>query len=68
MDFNGDIHPECLCPIPAGNLMRQPLKAIWNGPGMQEYRRRLRDQEMTGFCNPQCLNGFLFPSQRDYDA
>lgn len=64
VDLDSHAYPDCPCRIPIGNLMKDSIKELWNGPGMQEYRRRLRDQTMRGFCNPLCLTGFVDPRLR----
>jgi MoaA/NifB/PqqE/SkfB family radical SAM enzyme len=53
----GMVFPECLCRVPAGDIFRDTLDEIWNGSVMQEYRRRITEREMAGFCDQQCVDG-----------
>jgi MoaA/NifB/PqqE/SkfB family radical SAM enzyme len=54
---HANVYPECFCPVPAGNLLTDSLADIWNGPVMQEYRRRVSSNTAEGYCSPECTSG-----------
>ena len=41
--------------VPAGNLYQQDLRAIWNGPAMRTFRRRLKAAGMLPICSRCCF-------------
>lgn len=52
---NGNVYPNCFCAIPVGNINETNFKDIWNGQKMQEYRRRIIDDNIKGFCSEDCI-------------
>ncbi len=54
----GLIFPDCLCSEGAGHAPAQDLWSVWNGPGMQEYRRALGNKRSERVCSKHCLNGY----------
>jgi len=41
---------DCLPQRSVGNLMRDPLSVVWNGPAMAEHRRRMLSSSPPGDC------------------
>jgi len=52
---NGDV---VVCPdfpdLVIGNVLDQPLREIWRGPKLQEFRRNLRDKGLFAICTRCC--------------
>ncbi|MHB9154094.1 MAG: radical SAM protein [Endomicrobiales bacterium] len=63
IDWKGNFFPDCMClpEITAGNVKDAGLAELWNGEGMQEYRRRLLAGEYQGFCKPDCISRRIPP-------
>ncbi|HLD30315.1 MAG TPA: SPASM domain-containing protein [bacterium] len=68
IDYWGNVWPDVFCwddgwkseRMPgAGNVFKSSIGQIWNGKGMQEYRRRIVQRECRGICNPECLSGLI---------
>jgi MoaA/NifB/PqqE/SkfB family radical SAM enzyme len=59
---HGHAFPECYCMIPSGNILHDSLEEVWNGPGAQEYRRRLVENRTRGFCSEACVSGQVDPA------
>ena len=58
----GNIYPECTCiTTPIGHISKMSLVEAWNGPAMQEYRRRILARRVHGWCNPICSSGQVDP-------
>ena len=55
----GNSYPECFCPgeRSTGNLLRDSIADLWNSPVMQEYRRRMSEDRIAGFCSDVCVTG-----------
>ncbi len=51
----GDVYPECLCSRSAGNITRDSLADIWNGPIMQQYRSALASDNFKEICSEYCV-------------
>ncbi len=49
---NGDVSP-CF-ELVAGNVLRQPLREIWNSPAFRDHRRRLAEQGPYPVCARCC--------------
>ncbi|HET8625846.1 MAG TPA: radical SAM protein [Thermomicrobiales bacterium] len=55
---HGDVLPCCfapfiaddLAPVTLGNVFREPLAAIWNGPAYQDFRRRFQTDTPCAIC------------------
>ncbi len=50
VDALGNARPCCFATRYVGNLVEQPLDAVWNGPHMQRMRGALRDGYVDRFC------------------
>jgi MoaA/NifB/PqqE/SkfB family radical SAM enzyme len=68
---DGDILPDCQCYLtPIGNIHRDDLTEAWNNSAMQEYRRRILEKRVQGWCNPDCTSPGINPAhwfKPDYD-
>ena len=51
-----NVFPECFCPQALGNIETDSIEQLWNGTSMQEYRRRMLEHSVRGFCNEACLS------------
>ncbi len=54
----GNIYPDCFCSKPIGNIYVDDLLSVWNSDNMQEYRKRIIDNDWE-ICNPDCKNRTL---------
>lgn len=54
---HANVYPECFCPTAAGNLLTDGISDIWNSPVMREYRKRLVERSMNGYCSQECTSG-----------
>ncbi|MBU1255522.1 SPASM domain-containing protein [Patescibacteria group bacterium] len=48
------VRADCRCPISAGNILENSLTEIWNGEGMQLYRKKLLAHDYKNFCRSEC--------------
>lgn len=55
----GYVCPACHCKEMVGNVLEDTLSDIWNNEKMQDYRRRILDQDYFDFCNPDCIKGII---------
>lgn len=65
IDYDGTVRPDCLCRIEksAGSLLENSsLEEIWNNKVMQEYRKRIVDNDYVDLCNPMCISGKITES------
>lgn len=53
----GMVRPDCLCIKDTGNVTTDSLETIWNGPAMQEYRKRILEKTFPVICNRLCVTG-----------
>ena len=51
---NGDVTMCCDNSTVLGNVNQGSIEEIWNGPGFQEMRRRMRDQGAHALCPRSC--------------
>ena len=65
---NGDVTMCCDNNTVLGNINRNSIPEIWNGPGYQDMRRRMRDEGAHAFCPHACpiLNGGKIHQQIDW--
>ena len=57
---NGDVTPCCIQGRPVvGNVFKENLDQVWNGEGMREMRRRLRDGDPVDCCRDCNYNTML---------
>lgn len=54
---SGNVYPSCFCTVPIGNINKESLFDIWNGPKMQEYRKRIIEDNIRHFCSDDCICG-----------
>jgi MoaA/NifB/PqqE/SkfB family radical SAM enzyme len=75
--WEGFVYPSCLCmcderkeneSLSVGNIVSERLERIWNGPKMQEMRRRIATNTYHSACNPNCVNGTIPRVLRDIGA
>lgn len=52
---NGDVYPSCFCKNKIGNLNYNSLEEVWNSKQMQEYRKRIIENNIKGFCGNSCV-------------
>ncbi len=52
---DGSARPDCLCEHSIGNIYTQSIEEIWNSSVMQSYRRRLAENNTTGWCSKACI-------------
>lgn len=57
LDSLGNVRPFAFCSTWVGSTEKSSLAGIWNGEGMQEYRRRLSHGDCSGLCRPECISG-----------
>lgn len=52
VDVDGTVRPCCAYPASTsmGNILRQPIRRIWNGPGFRELRRTVNTPHMPDPC------------------
>ncbi len=55
VDIGGEVKPHCVCPQSLGNISDKSLEELWNSDTMVEYRRRVANGDMAGFCSQNCL-------------
>ena len=55
----GAVYPECLCRKPVGNIFKNSLDEIWNSEDMQKYRKKIANQDLANWCNPNCVKGLV---------
>jgi MoaA/NifB/PqqE/SkfB family radical SAM enzyme len=66
LDSEGQVRPFVFCMDKwIGNSDQSSLQDIWNGPLMQEYRRRIIDGDYKGLCQPECISGQVADKIRD---
>ena len=53
-DRDGDVLPDCWCRESIGNIYHNTLLEIWNNQKMQEYRRKIVENDFS-ICNPNCI-------------
>lgn len=51
----GDIRPDCLCVRSLGNIFDNTIEELWNNEMMQEYRRRILNKTLKGYCAEACV-------------
>ena len=54
----GGIFPECMCSVEVGNIYTDSLLDVWNSSKMQEYRRRIANNDLS-LCSSICLSGMV---------
>ncbi|MBU1124939.1 MAG: radical SAM protein [Candidatus Omnitrophica bacterium] len=61
ISWGGNVYPDCMCnwPLDKGiaNVDRESIHDVWNGEGMQTYRRRLLKGDYAGMCTQDCVEG-----------
>lgn len=72
IEWGGDVYPHCLCiqdgPNKAkriGNVFEESLTEIWNEKKMQNFRKKIIDNDLINLCNPDCLSGLISADVRD---
>ena len=46
----GEVFPCCSCPVPFGDLTRQPFEEIWRGDAYRALRRALLEGDLPAMC------------------
>ncbi len=64
IDWKGAVTPACQCSVAIGRLGGEDLWDIWNGLGMQRYRRLLSGNCASQICSPQCL-GYVYDREQN---
>lgn len=54
---NGDVKPDCVCEVIAGNILKQDILEVWNGPVMRKYRENIISGKTKDFCADICNKG-----------
>lgn len=54
----GSIFPECMCQEEIGNINTDSLLEAWNSSKMQEYRRRIANNDLS-LCSYVCRSGMV---------
>lgn len=57
IDPGGNVRPDCLCLKPIGNITEDSLEKLWNNRVMQNYRKRIIENNFAGFCPENCIIG-----------
>jgi|AGTN01.1.fsa_nt_gi Predicted Fe-S oxidoreductases len=63
IDWKGNFFPDCMClpDKPAGNVKEATLAELWNGEGMQGYRKKMLEGRYAGLCKKDCVEGRIPP-------
>lgn len=56
IDVGGSVKPHCMCRQEAGNISANKLEEIWNNNIMQNYRKKILENFIEGFCNENCIS------------
>lgn len=62
----GRITPGCPCTEEIGNIYTDSLLEVWNGSKMQEYRRRIANNDLS-LCNNECLSELVVKKRLTQD-
>ena len=60
----GRVRPCCWAVRHVGDIREQGIAEIWNGGGFREFRRRMLEGNVAGFCDPECPNLSRLSSER----
>lgn len=53
------LKPGCYCSKEIGDINISSLKEIWNGKVIQQYRRKLLDNDFCDLCDSMCVSGTI---------
>jgi MoaA/NifB/PqqE/SkfB family radical SAM enzyme len=50
----GGVRPHCFCDVFVGDVSKGKYSAMWNSPGMQQYREKIGRNDIDNFCSIRC--------------